>query len=272
MTDFVHPTAMVDPAARLGAGVRVGPGAVIGPQVEIGDGTEIGAYAQLAGPSRLGRDNRVFPHACVGFDPQDLKYGGGSTRLEVGDRNVFREFSTIHRGTEHGGGLTTIGDDNLFMVYTHVAHDCHVGSRTVFSNNATLAGHVTVEDDAVIGAFSAVHQFCRVGRHAYLGGYTVLTRDALPFVKTVGAKPACYGVNTIGLRRKGFDGQALERLQAAYRVLVRSGLNTADAVERLRAGPSSPEVEQLLEFVAASERGVVTALPGRRGARGGGDG
>jgi len=270
MSASVHPTAVVDPAAELASGVVVGPHAVIGAGVAVGEGTEIGAGAQLRGPARLGRDNRVSALVCLGFEPQDLKFGGEETRLEVGDRNHFREFSTVHRGTGKGGGLTSIGSDNLFMAYSHVAHDCHVGDRTIFANAATLAGHVEVGDDATIGAFSAVHQFCRVGRHAYIGGFSVITQDALPFVKTVGHRPACYGLNRIGLERKGFDAESLRRLDAALRVLLRSGLTTEHALDRLRAEHAGhPPVDELIAFVAGSRRGVVKALPGR-GARGGG--
>jgi len=270
MSHEIHASAVVDRTAELAAGVTVGPNAVIGANVNIGEGTEIGAGAQVYGPSQLGKENRVFPHSCVGFEPQDLKFGGGETRLEVGDRNRFREFCTVHRGTEEGGGLTTIGDDNLFMVYTHVAHDCHVGSRTVFSNAATLAGHVDVDDDATIGAFSAVHQFCRVGRHAYIGGYSVITRDALPWVKTVGIKPACYGVNTIGLERKVLGEETIKVIAAAMRLLLRSNLNTSQAIERMQEElGASEEVAYLIDFLQSSQRGVVTALPGRQGARGG---
>lgn len=270
MSNEIHASAVIDPSAQLGKGVVVGPNAVIGADVIIGDGTQVGASAQVYGPSRLGTENRIFPHACVGFEPQDLKFGGGETRLEVGDRNRFREFSTVHRGTEEGGGLTSIGDDNLFMVYTHVAHDCHVKSRTVFSNAATLAGHVEVDDDSTIGAFSAVHQFCRVGRHAYIGGYSVITKDALPWVKTVGIKPACYGVNTIGLERKDLDEGTIKRITAAIRLMLRSNLNTSQAIERMREElGQSDEIAYLIEFLQSSQRGVITALPGRRGTRGG---
>ena len=208
--------------------------------------------------------------AAVGFEPQDLKFHGEETRLEIGDRNVFREFSTMHRGTGNGGGLTTIGDDNLFMVYTHVAHDCHVGSRTVFSNGGTLAGHVEVADDAVVGAYSAVHQFCRVGRHSYIGGYSVITRDPLPFVKTVGQKPVAYGVNTIGLERKGMDPETIRILEKAVRLLLRSKLNTTQALERMEAEfGDSEEVRYLMDFVRASSRGVITKSPGGSRTRGG---
>lgn len=272
MSELIHPTAVVDASAQLAAAVEIGPYAVIGPRVVLGEGTEVGAGAQVMGPTVLGRRNRVFPHACVGFDPQDLKFAGEVTRLEVGDRNLFREFCTVHRGTGEGGGLTSIGNDNLFMAYSHVAHDCHVGDRTIFSNGATLAGHVEVHDDAVVGAYSAVHQFCRVGRHAYIGGYSVVTQDALPFVKTVGHRPAVYGVNKIGLERKGFDKEVIQRLAAALRVLVRGGLSTPNALARMRAEHAGcPEVDELIEFIAASKRGVIKILPGRR-SRGASDG
>ena len=271
MGNLIHSTAVIDPGADLAASVRVGAHAVIGPQVSIGEDTEIGPGAQVGGYTRLGEGNRIFPHACVGFEPQDLKYGGSETWLEIGDRNVFREFVTIHRGTEEGGALTTIGSDNLFMAYSHVAHDCHIGSRTIFSNAGTLAGHVEVQDDATVGAFSAVHQFCRVGRYAYIGGYSVITRDALPWVKTVGQKPLCYGVNTIGLQRKGFDAPTIERLKSAMRILLRSRLNTSQAVSQLREEFGGDEdIDFLIDFIESSNRGVITAIPGRRGGRGGG--
>jgi UDP-N-acetylglucosamine acyltransferase len=266
----IHPTAVVDPGAELATGVVVGPFVTIGAGVVVGEGTEVGAGAVLQGPTRIGRDNRIYPHACIGTDPQDLKFRGEETRLEIGDRNQVREFCTVNRGTAKGGGLTRIGDDNLFMVYTHVAHDCTVGSRTIFANNATLAGHVEVQDDASISAFSAVHQFCRVGRHAYIGGYSVIVQDALPFAKTVGHKPAFYGLNRIGLERKGVPAETVDRLDAALRLLVRSGLNVGDAVARLRADFDDPEVIYLADFVTSAERGVIRGLPGRRGARGGG--
>ncbi|HTQ80115.1 MAG TPA: acyl-ACP--UDP-N-acetylglucosamine O-acyltransferase [Thermoanaerobaculia bacterium] len=270
---LIDPRAVIDPGAVLGQGVRVGPGAYIGRGVEVGDGTEIGAGAQVQGPTRLGRGNRIFPLAAIGFEPQDLKFGGEEVRLEIGDRNQFREFSTVHRGTAKGGGVTRIGSDNLFMAYSHIAHDCQVGSRTVFANNATLAGHVEVHDDASISAFSSIHQFCRVGRHAYVGGYTVVVMDALPYAKTVGQKAACFGLNTIGLKRKGFDTAAVSRLDRAFRLLVRSKLNTAQALERIRAEVGAPgawpEIDYLVEFVESARRGVHKAPPGRGGGRAG---
>lgn len=270
METSIHPTAVVDPAAKIGQGVRIGPFAVVGPEVEIGDECQLDAHAVIAGPTRMGRGNRVYSGAHIGFDPQDLKFLGEEVHLEVGDRNHFREGCTVHRGTGKGGGITRVGSDNLFMVGAHVAHDCQVGNRTIFANNGTLAGHVIVGDDAVIGAFSSVHQFCRVGRYAYIGGYSVLTQDVLPFVKTVGTKPAVYGLNRIGLERKGFDADTLKLLERAFRILTRSKLSVKSALEKLReelAG-QSPQVDYLIDFVAGAERGVITTLPGR-GARGG---
>ncbi|HYH44148.1 MAG TPA: acyl-ACP--UDP-N-acetylglucosamine O-acyltransferase [Thermoanaerobaculia bacterium] len=275
----VHPSAVIEPGAVLGERVQVGPHALIGTGVTIGDGSEVGAGARVLGPTRIGRDNRIFPNACLGFEPQDLKFQGEEVHLEVGDRNQFREFCTVHRGTSKGGGVTRIGSDNLFMVYTHVAHDCQVGNRVVFANNATLAGHVEVLDDATISAFTSVHQFCRVGRHAYVGAYTVVVMDALPFVKTVGQKATCYGVNTIGLRRKGFEPEAVRRLEQAYRILVRSRLNTTQALARLRAElggssehpehPEHPEISELIAFVESAKRGVHKSPPERgQGGRG----
>jgi len=262
----IHPTAVVDPSAEIGADVTIGPFAVVGADVQVGDGCEIGAHAHVAGPTRLGRGNRLSPHVCLGGEPQDLKYAGERVALEIGDRNVLREFVTIHRGTAQGGGLTRVGDDNLLMVYSHVAHDCQVGSRTVFANCATLAGHVKVHDDAVIGAFAAVQPFGRVGRHAYIGGFTRLLADALPFVKTVGMRPAVLGVNRIGLQRKGFSPERVRALQRAMRILLRSGLNTSQALERIEEElAGNADVEYLVGFVRSARRGVVKSLPSSRG-------
>ena len=265
----IHPSATIDRRADLGDNVQVGPNAVIGADVVVGDDCEIGAAAHLEGPMRMGRSNRVYPKATLGFDPQDLKWQGETVRLEIGDGNVFREFCTIHRGTGLGGGVTTIGDGNLLMVYTHIAHDSHVGSHVIFSNNATLAGHVEIHDHSVVGAFSAVHQFCRVGAYAYVGGYTIVTKDALPYMKTVGQKPACYGVNRIGLERRGFEDQTIAKLESAMRVLLRSGLNTSQAVEKIRqTWPDDGDVDRIVEFVETSERGVIKQLPGAGRSRG----
>jgi UDP-N-acetylglucosamine acyltransferase len=268
----IHPTAVVDPSAELADGVKIGPLAIVGAEVTLGEDTEIRGGARLEGPSRLGRENVIYPGASLGTDPQDLKYSGERTFLEVGDRNRIREYCTLNRGTGHGGGVTRVGDDNLLMAYCHVAHDCQVGDRTVFANAATLAGHVEVHDDASISAFTSVLQFCRVGRHAYVGGYTVLIQDALPFAKTVGVKPACYGVNRIGLERKGVDRESVRRIDAALRVLLRSGLNMAQALEALRRDHAGhAEVDELIDFVATAKRGVVRHLPGKQGRRGGGE-
>ena len=273
MAREVHPSAVIDPTAELGEDVRVGPYAVIGPRVRVGDACIVDASAQIARDTTLGRENRIYAHACVGFDPQDLKYQGERCFLEIGDRNLVREFCTLNRGTEIGGGTTRIGDDNLFMAYSHVAHDCQLGSRSVFVNGATLGGHVEIADDATVGAFTSVHQFCRVGRHAYIGGYSVIVQDALPFMKTVGIKPACVGLNRIGLERKGFDPEQLAALERAARILLRGGLNLGQALERLDEElADSAEVAELAAFVRASERGVIKRRPGRGGGRGGGNG
>lgn len=271
MSVVIHPTAVVDPKAELGARVQVGPYAVIASEVAIGDDCEIGAGAQLQGPTILGTKNRIHPQACVGTDPQDLKFQGERTTLEVGNGNTFREFCTVNRGTALGGGRTTIQDDCLFMAYTHVAHDSHVESRVVMTNNATLAGHVLVGSDSTIGAFSSIHQFCRVGEHAYIGGYSVITKDALPFMKTVGVKPACFGVNRVGLLRKGFSEERVKRIEGAARILLRSGLNTSQALEQIASEfGGDQEVRFLVRFIEDSQRGVIKALPGQRKARGSG--
>lgn len=262
---LLHPLCAIDPSAVLGDGVAVGAFASIGAGVEVGDRTEIAAGARLQGPTRIGSENRIHSNVCLGGDPQDLKFAGEAVRLEVGDRNVIREFTTFHRGTGKGGGLTRVGDENLFMVYSHVAHDCSVGSRTIFANCATLAGHVEVGDDAIIGAFTAVQQYGRVGKHAYLGGYTRILADALPFVKTVGLRPAVYGVNRIGLKRKGFDDDRVRAIQRACRIFLRSGLNTTQALEQLETEfADQADVRYFVEFVRGAKRGVVKALPTRR--------
>ncbi len=270
MESRIHPTAVIDPSAELASDVSVGPFAIIGADVVVGSGTEIGAAAQIHGPTRIGERNRIFGQACVGFRPQDLKFHGERSYLEIGDDNTIREFATLHRGTELGGGVTRVGNGNLFMAYTHVAHDCIVGDRTIFGNASTLAGHVEVADDAILSAFCAVHQFCRIGRHAYIGGYTVVTMDALPYAKTVGLKAVCLGINRIGLQRRGFDEDRLRPLESAYRTLVRSGLNTADALAKLRDEQGENEdIAYLIEFLESTQRGILKTPPGRGGSRGG---
>lgn len=258
MSAEIHPTAIIAPGALLGDGTSVGPYAVVGESVTLGKGCSVGSHAVLQGPMSAGDGCRFSSFASVGTEPQDLKYKGEATRLEIGARNTFREFVTINRATAGGGGVTKIGDDNLFMAYAHVAHDCHVGSRTIFANAATLAGHVAVEDFATIGAFSGVHQYCRVGRHAFIGGYSVITQDALPFIKSVGNRASAYGVNTVGLERKGFSAETIAALKRAYRILFQSGLNTTQALEKIESEiPGNDEVAYLVSFIRRSERGVI---------------
>jgi UDP-N-acetylglucosamine acyltransferase len=254
----VDPTARVAPQAVLGPGVKVGPYAVVGPLVRIGAGTVVDSHVVIDGDTEIGADNRLFPFSSVGLPPQDQKYRGEHTRLVMGSRNVVREFVTLHAGTAGGGGVTRIGSDNLFMAYAHVAHDCVVGNHTIFANGATLAGHVKVADFATIGAFSGVHQFCRVGAHAFVGGYTVATKDVLPYSKTVGNRACIYGVNTIGLTRRGFSLETIAAIRHAFRILLQSRLNTSEAVARLEAeGSSSSEVQGLVEFIRSAQRGVI---------------
>jgi UDP-N-acetylglucosamine acyltransferase len=258
MSTVVHPTAVVSPKAELGEDVVIGPYAVVGEGVVLGARTTVGAHASVQGPAVFGEENRIFPHAALGFDPQDVKYRGEPTRLLVGSRNVFREFTTAHRGTPSGKAETVIGDDNYFMNYSHVAHDNRIGSRVVMANYAVLAGHVEVGSFAIVGAFNAIHQFCRVGAYAFLGAYTGCRQDVLPFCRTDGLDAKTYGLNTIGLKRNGFSDERIEALQKAYRLLVKSKLNTSQALERIAAEiPNQPDVEELVRFIRTSERGFV---------------
>jgi len=261
---IVHETAIVDPGARLGEGTVIGPFATIGPNVTIGRRCRVGASAVIDGTTEIGDDTEIYPFSSIGLAPQDLKFKGEPTRLVIGRHNVFREFVTIHRGTAGGGGLTSIGDNNLFMAYAHVAHDCHVGSHTIFGNGATLGGHVTVEDYAAISAYSGVHQFCRVGKYAFVGGYTVVTRDALPYAKTVGNRARIYGLNSIGLARRGFSSELISKLRRAYRHLLQH--NTSRALELIERDPTlrAPEVSYLVNFITSAKRGVILRRPSRR--------
>jgi UDP-N-acetylglucosamine acyltransferase len=264
---YVDPTAHVHPAARIGDGTTVGPGAVIGPDVRIGDRCRIGASVVIDGWTEIGDETQIFPMASIGLAPQDLKYKGEKTRLTIGQKNTFREFVTINRGTLGGGGHTIIGNHNLFMAYVHVAHDCHVGNDTIFGPHATIGGHVDVEDFANISAGSAVHQFCRIGRHGFVGGYSVITKDALPFGRTIGSRPArIFGVNTIGLSRRNFTPDTIEQLKRAYRYLLLSKLNTSRALAQIEHDPTltSPEVRYLTDFIRTSQRGVILRRPTRR--------
>jgi UDP-N-acetylglucosamine acyltransferase len=256
----IHPTAIIDNSAELGANIVVGPYCVIAPGVRIGEATELGPYVSVQSGTTIGSQCRFHGHSSIGSDPQDLKYRGEPTRLQIGDRNVFREFVSVNRGSAHGGGLTKIGNDGLFMAYSHVAHDGQVGDHVIFANAATLAGHVTIGDHAQVGAFSAVHQFCRVGTHAFIGGFSVVTRDALPYIKTVGARNEAkiYGPNTIGLQRKGFPENSIAELKRVYRILFRSDMNTGDALAKVHEETwTAPEVAVLVEFIETSERGFI---------------
>jgi UDP-N-acetylglucosamine acyltransferase len=261
----VHPTAIVDPSARVHPSVNIGESAEIGPFSIIGAGVEIGArtvvkgHVFMEGALTIGEDNVFFPYSTVGVAPQDLKYKGEPSQLRIGHRNRIREFATLHRGTEGGGMVTSIGDDNLLMAYTHVAHDVQFGSHIVLSHAATLGGHVIIEDWAWIGAAVGVHQFCRIGRHSIVGGYSVITQDVLPFSNTVTAREAkVFGANATGLERRGFPAANIDALHKAFRLLTRAGLNTAQAVERIREEiPPGEEVSELLAFIASSERGFV---------------
>jgi UDP-N-acetylglucosamine acyltransferase len=260
----IHPSAIVHPRARIGGGTVVGPYVSIGENVQIGRDCNIGKSTVIDGWTTIGDGNEIFPMASIGLVPQDLKFGGEPTRLTIGDRNVIREFVTIHRGTSGGGGLTSIGHRNLLMAYTHIAHDCHVANDTIFGNGATLAGHVFVDDFANIGAFSGVHQFCRVGKYAFIGGYSVVTKDALPYAKTVGNRARIYGINTIGLIRRGFSQDRIAKLRQAYRHLLHSNTSRALAQIDRDATLQSDEVRYVLEFIRSSKRGVGLRRPSRR--------
>lgn len=249
--------AVVAPDAQMGEGVYVGPFCVVGPQVTIGDRCRLESHVVIDRLTELGEGNIVSPMASVGGPPQDLKFAGEETRLVVGARNRIREFVTLNRGTAGGGGVTTIGDDNLFMAYAHVGHDSVVGHRTIFANAATLAGHVEIGDDATIGAYSGVHQFCRVARHAFIGGYSVVTQDALPWVLTVGNRARAYGLNLVGLKRAGYSRETIAALKICYQKLFRSKMKLEEAADEVeRELGHVDEVRYFLEFVRSSKRGV----------------
>jgi UDP-N-acetylglucosamine acyltransferase len=255
----IHPQAVVSPKAKLGKGVQVGAFAVVGADVELGEGCVVHDHAVLQGPAKFGTGNVFHPFCVIGGDPQDYTYAGEHVELAVGDGNIFREYVTISRGTKKGGGTTRIGDDNFFLAYSHAGHDCQIGSGTLFVNGATLAGHVAVQDYVTIGAFSPVHQFCRLGRYAYIGACTVITQDVPPFSLIVTERETrCYGANTIGLERKGFSPERMKKLQKAFRMLTRSKKNTSQAIEELRKTMGeSQDVKELIEFVEKAERGIV---------------
>lgn len=255
----IHPTAIVDPGAKIADTAEIGPYCVIGADVVIGERTRVMAHVFMDGALEIGEDNVFFPYSSIGAASQDLKYRGEKSATRIGNRNQIREFITINRGTEGGGMLTSIGDDNLLMAYVHVAHDSRVGNHTVLANAVTFGGHVIVDDWAVIGGATGVHQFCRIGRHAIIGGYSVITRDVLPFSNTVTARDAkVFGENAIGLKRRGFSNEAVDALHKAFRFLTHSKLNTSQALEKIAAEVDpTPEVAELVEFIKTSERGFV---------------
>jgi UDP-N-acetylglucosamine acyltransferase len=252
----ISPLAHVDPSAKLGAGVVVAPFAMIGPEVEIGDGTHVGPHCSITGPTRIGRDNRFHGHAAIGGDPQDKKYAGERTELVIGDGNVVREFVTIHRGTGGGGGTTRIGHRNWFLAYTHVAHDCQVGNDCVFSNNATLAGHVEVGDQVILSGFAGVHQFCRIGDHAFLGMGALVTGDIPPFTMVgIDGHGRPRGINSEGLKRRGFDPARIGAIKRAYRTLYVAGIPLAEAKQQLaEQARDSDDVRQMLDFIEHADR------------------
>jgi UDP-N-acetylglucosamine acyltransferase len=255
----IHPTAIVDAGARIADSAEIGPFSIIGADVSIAARTRVMAHVFMEGPLEIGEDNVFFPYSTVGVAPQDLKYHGERSATRIGHRNRIREFVTIHRGTEGGGMLTSIGDDNLLMAYVHIAHDSRVGSHIVLANAVTFGGHVVVEDWAVIGGSTGVHQYCRVGRHAIVGGYSVITRDVLPFSNTVTSREAkVFGENAIGLQRRGFSSEAISALHKAFRLLSHSGLNTTQALEKIdvEVAPVA-EVRELVGFIKAAERGFI---------------
>ncbi len=255
----VHPTAVIHPQAQVASSAKVGPFSVVGAGVEIGDECEIMAHVVIEGPTKIGKRNRIFPYAAVGFPCQDLKYKGEPTRLEIGDDNVIREFTTLNRGTVQGGGVTRIGNHNFLMAYVHIAHDCRLGDHIIMANGASLAGHVEVADYASIGAFCLIHQNCRVGTYSFLGSASLINKDILPYAKTSASRDAAaYGANRVGLERRGLSAGDLDELDQAFRLLSRSKLNTTQALEAIEAkGFQSPHVRALVEFIKTSERGVV---------------
>lgn len=258
MSELIHPTAIVHPNARLGQGVSIGAYSIIGEHVEIGDNTWIGPHVVINGHTRIGRDNRIFQFSSLGEVPQDKKYAGEPTRLEIGDRNTIREFCTFNLGTIQDGGVTSIGNDNWIMAYVHIAHDCHVANHTTFANNAQLAGHVYVEDWAILGGYTGVHQFCRVGAHCMTAVGTVILQDVPPYLMAAGNTASPYGINVEGLKRRGFTPEALAALKRAYRTIYKSGLLLEEAKQKLaeEAG-QHPEVQRFVDFLEVSKRGII---------------
>ena len=255
---MIHPQAIIDPSAKLAENVSVGPFSVIGPDVEIGEGTVIESHVVINGPTRIGADNKIYSFAAIGGDPQDKKYAGEVTKLEIGDRNVIREYCTISRGTAQDAGVTRIGDDNWIMATVHIAHDCQIGNNTIFANSATLAGHVTIEDYSILGGFTLVHQFCKVGAHCFTAMNSVISKDVLPFTMISGHMAKPHGLNTEGLKRRGFSADSLAKLRKAYKIIYRSGNTIEQAMEQLQPmAVDCAEVAQLLEFLKGVTRGIV---------------
>lgn len=253
----IHPTAIVSPKAEIGQSVSIGPYSIIGDGVILHDDVRVASHCVIEGPSEFGRGSVFFPFVSAGQPPHDLKYRGERSWLRSGERNTFREFSTLHRGTEGGGNITEIGSDNLFMAQSHVAHDCCIGDHVIFANGASLAGHVVIEDYATLGAYAGIHQFCRVGKHSFVGAYSVVVKDALPYARTVGNHARCYGQNALGLRRRGFSNDEIRRITHAFRLLLAAKLNTTQAVEAIKSELSGwPEIDYLVEFIESSKRGV----------------
>jgi UDP-N-acetylglucosamine acyltransferase len=258
MTTFIHETAIVAEGARIGTDSYIGPFCTIGAEVELGLGVRLDSHVVVDGRTSIGDETHIYPFASIGLPPQDLKYAGEPTATEIGKRNHIREFVTVHRGTEGGGGLTKIGDGNLLMAQAHVAHDCRLGNEIIMANAATLAGHVEIADRASVGAYSGVHQFCRVGLEAFIGGYSVVVKDAMPFAIIQGNHAKCFGLNRLGMRRRGYSKETSEKLNHAFHLLLSAKLNTSQAVERIRAEISDcKEVDLLAEFIETSKRGVV---------------
>ncbi len=258
MAPSIHPTAIVNANAVIGPGCTIGPYCVVGADVTLGPGVSLDSHVVVEGRTVIGRDTRIFPFVSIGLAPQDLKYADEPTSTEIGERNQIREFVTVHRGTVGGGGVTRIGDDNLLMAQAHVAHDCQLGSGIIMANAATLAGHVEIDDRASIGAYSGVHQFCRIGLEAFVGGYSVVVKDAMPYATIQGNHAKCYGLNTLGMKRRGYSRDAIEKLSRAFHLLLAAKLNTTQAIERIRSEiVGSAEVERLVKFILSSKRGVV---------------
>lgn len=255
---FIHETAIVSPKAKIGTDCHIGAFSTIGDEVVLGDKVHLESHVVISGKTSIGEETRIFPFVSIGLAPQDLKYGGEPTETRIGKRNHIREFVTIHRGTEGGGGLTKIGDDNLFMAQAHVAHDCQIGNYVIMANAATLAGHVEIADHANIGAYSGVHQFCRIGFEAFVGGYSVVVKDAMPFATIQGNHAKCYGLNRVGMKRRGYSKEVIQKLNHAFHLLLTAKLNTSQALEKIKEEiQNCKEVNLLVNFIETSKRGVI---------------